>query len=200
MSDKEDILICIDTEFESPNIITGNCLQLAFVAFKSNATPEESDDDWVVDGLSLCFKDQGKEKDVDTMNFWSNHSKIHDDIISKGEDIKISMIKLQEWMYDLSQNYNLKGFVCDHSSVDFQWFRCLYTTHLDNTKPKIFLTWRCNCTWNMTETIVKFGYTRDEIKEYYKNENLTHNHFALDDAKNTAYQYLRLKMFIDNNK
>lgn len=35
-TEKEKIFIAIDTEFEHECVITGNCLQLAFVAFREN--------------------------------------------------------------------------------------------------------------------------------------------------------------------
>ena len=61
---KPTITIVLDTEFESSNMITGNFLQIGLVAILDDVDLDHLDNDhWIVDSLSVCFEDQGKEKE-----------------------------------------------------------------------------------------------------------------------------------------
>jgi len=206
-TDKKNILICIDTEFESSNVITGNCLQLAFTAFYEDYDVSDSNKDeiidkkWIVDSKSFCFKDQGKEKEKRTMEFWSKFPEIREKIRSEERDVKECMVELQEWLVTLSEDYNISGFMADHSCIDFPWFRNLYMEHLDEDKPKIFLTWRCHCICNITDGILMANpkANKNDLNKFCEDlEMFPHTHYALDDVYGTAYYYLRLKLYVKN--
>jgi hypothetical protein len=191
----EDILISLDTEFESSNIIEGNCLQLAFVAFLRQPSTVE-DDSWIVDKLSICFKDQGKKKEPACMKFWETCPTVYDRIQAEAEDLLLQMNKLQNWLNDLSLKYKIYNFVSDHSCVDFAWFRNLFLTHCDMSKNKFNLPFKCICINGMLHAMELMGYTKDEINKYCTTERYQHTHYALDDAIEGAYYYLKLSEFI----
>ena len=142
---KQNITIAIDTEFQSSNVITGNCLQLAFVAFlddyEFNTDEDVStrQDLWIVDTLSVCFKDQNKEKDVKVMDFWEKFPTILNRIKSEEVDIQDGFQQIQSWLNNIYDKYNVCGFMSDLSSVDFPWFRNLYLVHCDQTLNNFLL-------------------------------------------------------------
>jgi hypothetical protein len=48
----------------------------------------------------------------------------------------------------------------------------------------------------MEEALILTGISKQDIRDCYKSERFPHTHYALDDALKTAYEYLRLKLFI----
>ena len=201
MEGRKKITIVLDTEFESSNMINGNFLQLGLVAILNDADLDNLDDDhWIVGKLSKCFKDQGKEKEKPVMDFWSKFQDIHDKIENEAVPIEIGMLDVQTWLNNLSDMYEITNFMCDISCVDFAWFRNLYLTHCDITNNKFFLSYKGLCQYSMEESLSLLGVDKKEIYDFYKSERFPHTHYALDDALKTAYEYLRLKLFIRNFK
>lgn len=195
---KPNILISIDTEFESSNVISGNCLQLAFVAFLEEANPDDNED-WIVDKLSLCFLDQEKQKNDNVMEFWSKFPEIHGRILSEAVDMKNAMLQLQVWLNELHRKYEVIGFLPDISTADFPWFRNLYLEHTDQKLTEFFLPWDCICLSNMMKTLIVLGDNWKDIKTFCTTERYKHTHYALDDAIECSYFYLKLKEYIKLN-
>jgi hypothetical protein len=195
----EEICISIDTEFESSNVIDGNCLQLGFVAFRLS---DEllMNDDWIVDKLSICFKDQGKKKEESCLKFWNEFPLIYERIIKEAEDISLQMLKLKNWLNELSGRYKIVNFIADYSCIDFPWFRNLFLTHCNLTEEDEFqLPYKCICVASMIHTLEILGHNKKKINEYCKCSRYEHTHYALDDAIEGAYYYLKLREYIRLN-
>jgi 3'-5' exoribonuclease Rv2179c-like domain len=201
METKKNIIVSLDTEFESQNIITGNCLQLAFVAFYEDCENLDLLDtsSWIVSQLSLCFKDQNKKKDQDVMKWWEEYPEIYQKIYSEAIDLPTAMQKLQCWLNMLSEKYNIKNFLADHSCIDFPWFKNLYLTHCDQNLNKFRLPWTSICIDNMKRTLIIIGIKEEDITNYCTHEKFKHTHYALDDALECAFYYIKLKEFIIKN-
>lgn len=197
----EEIIIAIDTEFESSNMINGNCIQLGFVAIIAKPNFEITDDsEWLIETLDLCFEDQDdKLKEKNVMEFWNKFPEVRERIRSNSKPIGEQMIKLQLWLNDLSDRYIIKGFVADHSCVDFGWFRNLFLTHCDQLKSRFNLPYKCFCTFNIVEVLKSLGYSNEYLTEYCNNEKYPHTHYAVEDAIQTSYEYLRLQQIIKRN-
>lgn len=142
---KQNVLISIDTEFESSNVITGNCLQLGFVVIHDNPNYDTLDEgSWIFEKLSLCFNEQeDKLKEESVVKWWSRFPDIYNKIKSESRDLKESMNELQEWLNFVYDKYNVIGFLADHSSVDMPWFRNLFLTYCDQSKTNFRLPWGC---------------------------------------------------------
>jgi len=194
---KPTITIVLDTEFESSNMITGNFLQIGLVAILNDANLENLDDDhWIVDSLSACFEDQGKEKEKGALEFWDKFQDIHNKIKSESVPIDFGMKNIQSWLNKLSETYTISNFMADISCIDFAWFRNLYLTYCDQSDNKFILPYKAICQYSMAEALVLTGIGKQDIWDCYKSERFPHTHYALDDALKTAYEYLRLKLFI----
>lgn len=199
---KTKVVISIDTEFESSNVITGNCLQLGFVVILDDPDYNKLDDgSWILETLSLCFKDQpDKEKDENVVNWWLKYPEIYKKIKDESKDIKELMIELQEWLNNIYEKYDVIGFLADHSAVDMPWFRNLFLTHCDQTKTNFVLPWACKCTTNISETLVLLGLTKPEIVKFCNTSKFPHTHYAVDDAIQCGYEYLSLKLLIKQHQ
>jgi hypothetical protein len=199
METKKNIIIALDTKFESQNIINGNCLQLAFVAFYENCENLDLFDtnSWIISQLSLCFKDQHKIKDYDVMKWWETHPNIYQKIYSEAIDMSIAMKKLQDWLNILTENYNVVNFVADYSCIDFPWFKNLYLTHCNQQLNKFKLPLTSICIDNMKRTLIMMGIKKEKIQHYCTHEKFKHTHYALDDALECAFYYVKLKEFIN---
>lgn len=195
---KTKVVISIDTEFLNSNIISGQCLQLGFVVIKYDATDENlKNDSWLYETLSLCFKPQkDKFEDEKCATWWKNYPDIMEKIIGEAEDIEIQMKKLQNWLNNMYQKYYIVGFLADHSSVDMPWFRNLFLEHTNQEDTKFVVPWSCICTANMTNTLILMGYNKNDIKKICSSEKYKHTHYAVDDAIECGYYYLKLKSFI----
>ena len=203
MSEKQKVVISIDTEFESSNIINGNCLQLAFVVILDNPDYDElnNSESWILETLSLCFnKQEDKKTEENTTNWWKGFPEILERIKSESKDIKDSMNELQLFLNRIYSKYEVIGFLSDISSVDMPWFRNLYLIHCDQSKNTFQLPWKCKCLENMIETLVLLGIEEKEIEKFCKNEKYPHTHYAMDDAIECGYFYLRLKLFMKQFK
>lgn len=185
----EKIFIAIDTEFEHECVILGNCLQLAFVAFRENLIDINNKDTWLIDSLSVCFEDQNKLKDDRVMEFWSKFPEIHDRILSEARPIHEQMLKVEEWLLKLSEKYEIT-FLADIANVDFCWLKNLYMIYSNNTYR---MPYKCLCLNGMEEAMIIMGFEKTTIREYCKCPLFVHTHYALDDAMETAHCYLAMK-------
>ena len=197
--DKKKITIVLDTEFKSSNMITGDCLQLGFVAIFDEADLDNLDDDhWIVSYISVCFLSQDKDYEDGVMNFWSNFPEVYNKIMSEAGPIDQKMYEVKEWLNNLSEAYEISNFMSDISCVDFTWFRNLYLTYCTTEGDKFFLPYKAICGYSMEEALIIAGIDKKEIRDFYQSERFPHTHYALEDALKTAYEYLRLKLFIRN--
>lgn len=197
MESKRNISIFIDTEFESSNMITGNFLQLGFVAFYEDVEdPSDSTLNWVADTLSVSFLDQGKQKDKSVMEFWAGFQEIKERIMSEAVEINSGFLQIQNWLNNLSERFNITNFVSGISCVDFSWFRNLYLTHTDQSLTRFSLPFKSICVHTKYRTMLEFGFQKEAIDNYCKSKILRHTHYALDDALEEAYYYLRMKQLI----
>ena len=195
---KEKLIIAIDTEFEHESVITGNCLQLAFVAFQENLEDIDNKDTWVVDSLSVCFEDQGLEKDPKIMEFWAAFPEIRARIGHEAKPIHEQMAKVQTWLTRLSATYEIT-FMADIANVDFAWLKNLYLRYCMNpssTSSPYSMPYKCLCLNGMEEALMILGFTKKQMKEYCRHPNFRHTHYALDDAFETAHYYLGLKKLL----
>lgn len=194
------ITIVLDSEFESSNMITGNCLQLGFVAILNDADLDNLDNDhWIVSQLSVSFKSQNKEKDDSAMIFWSKFPDVYNRIASEAGPISDKMYEVKNWLNKLSETYQITNFMADISCVDFTWFRNLYLTYCDTRGDNFNLPYKAICGFSMEETLILAGFNKQTIRDFYHSDRFPHTHYALDDALKTAYEFLRLKLFIRNN-
>lgn len=195
--EKKKIKIALDVEFKSSNIITGECFQLGFVAFFENPDPEMlSTDDWVADKLSVCFKSQSQDTEKNVMDFWSKFPEIYQRIESEAVEVSDGMKQVQNWLNNLYDNYNVTGFIAVLAAVDFPWFRSLYLTYCDQSLNRFSLPYKCLCIDSMIETFVTvFGYDKKQMHAFCMSERYPHTHYALDDAMECAYYYLRLMIY-----
>lgn len=194
---KPTITIVLDTEFESSNMIIGNFLQIGLVAILDDVDLENLDNDhWIVDSLSVCFEDQGKEKEKSALEFWDKFQDIHNKIKSESVPINFGMRRVQNWLNKLSKTYKISNFMADISCIDFAWFRNLYLTYCDQSDNTFILPYKAICQYSMEEALILTGISKQDIRDCYKSERFPHTHYALDDALKTAYEYLRLKLFI----
>lgn len=195
----EEIDIVLDVEFISSNMITGDCLQIGFVAIPhNNSCDYYKDDKWILDTLSVCFLSQDKNTEPIVMDFWKNFPDIYNRIQSEAGPISDKMNEVKIWLNSLSRKYKIKDFVSDISCVDFAWFRNLYLTYADIGNDDFRPPYSSVCT-NSMEKVVKMFYTREELRNFYDSERYPHTHYALDDAIKTSYEYMKLKEFIREN-
>lgn len=193
--EKTQIYISIDTEFEDENVKTGNCLQLAFVAFKLEEGKREDlkRGRWEVDNLSVCFKDQFlTSKNENVLKFWEKFPDILERIHDEAVPIEKGINKIHLWLLDLMEKYTIVDYVCDISCVDFCWFKNLYLTYQKENQIK--LPYKCLCTHNIKNTLLELNLISKSDLDYicYCSE-FPHTHYALDDARLTAFEFLSLK-------
>lgn len=203
---KPKIIIVIDTEFESSNMMNGNFLQLGLVAILDDCelvnTTDTTDKPWLVDTLSVCFLEQeGKLKEKSAVQFWKKFRDVYQRIKDESGPPVEKMRDVQIWLNDLAESYEIVSFMADISCVDFTWFRNLYLTYCVNMKrDKFQMPYKALCQYSMEEALVLSGVSKDEIYDFYQSDHLPHTHYALDDAIKCAYEFLRLKLFIQTRK
>lgn len=201
---KEDICIVLDVEFSSSNIITESILQLGFVAIKKNCSAYdlENNESWIVDKLSVCFDDRDKIKEDGVMNFWATFPQIYDRIKSESVSLEFGMRKVQEWLNELYENYNIVKFISDPAVADFPWFRCLYLKYCDQSLNKFpRLPHKCFDLDTVYELLADtHNMNKKDIINSTDTTRFQHTHYALDDAIKTAYEYLKLKQLFNLTK
>lgn len=196
MSSKQRVSIALDVEFEHISVKSGNILQLGFVVFLEDATNEMivSNNDWIVDTLSVCFKSQGCDVSPNVMNFWSKFPAVYQRIQDEAVDIRDGFRTIQNWLNALYQKYDVVNFIADPACVDFQWFSSLYVTYCDQSLNTFSLPYKCICVSTMFDEQVRiFGLDGDEFWKYCSDSNrFPHTHYATEDAMECAYMYLRI--------
>lgn len=192
-----NIKIALDVEFKSSNLIKGDCLQLGFVAFLENPIENiDENDDWIVGKLSVCFKTQNQESEKNVMNFWANFPEMYQRIQNEAVPVEEGMCKVQQWLNEIYIKYNVTGFIADPASVDFQWFRSLYLTHCDQSLNTFNLPYKALCTDSMLYVFVNvLGLNKAEIISKCSSPKYPHTHYALEDALECAYFYLRIMQY-----
>lgn len=196
---KQNISIVLDVEFESSNMINGNIIQMAFVAIPNKYEGEDLlSKDWIIDELSVCFEDQpGKVKEENVMAFWAKFPEVRERIRSEAGPISEKMQEVKQWLNRLSVKYNITDFVSDLSCVDFAWFRNIYLTYCTSEDSVFEMPYSCICTSSMDKVVNNFmGYPRELQYLYDESIAFPHTHYALEDARKTGYDYIRLKMLI----
>jgi hypothetical protein len=196
---KEKIFLSFDVEFDGPSPSVNSCMQFGFVACKYDKNATENKLSWIIDELSVCLKQQpDRVKSEETTKFWSKFSKISERIYREAIDPKEAMGKCQEWLNKLYSKYDIE-WVAHPATCDWQWFVCLYYYYVDQSKNTFTLPYKAKCMSSMIDTILAFGYNKDEFYEYVSPKKLQHTHYALDDAREQAYTYQRVLKFISNN-
>lgn len=191
-----EIDIVLDVEFESSNMITGNCLQIGFVAIPHEVHDWEIESgEWKLETLSVCFLSQEQDTEDNVMEFWSKFPEVYQRIKSEAGPILEKMNEVKVWLNKLSRKYKIKDFVSDIGCVDFSWFRNLYLTYSTTEGDNFKLPYKSVCMDGM-ERVLKFFYSWEYIQSYYNSGKYPHTHYALDDAIKTAHEYLKLKSLI----
>jgi len=198
----QTVSIFIDTEFESNNMITGNFLQVGMVAFLDGyKEPTDYNLSWKVDSICVSFLDQNKQKEESVMNFWNKNEEIRQRILSEAVEITEGFCRIEDWLIDLSQRYIIKDFVSGIANVDYAWFRNLFLTHSRN---QFNLPFKSICCYSMLETLKLLGVRKEGnfliLGDYnieYKSSILKHTHYALDDAIEETYSYLKIRELLD---
>lgn len=185
--EKQKVRISIDVEFLSSNVISGECLQLAFVVFTENL------ENFILDELSVCFLPQGKQQELSVVEFWSNNQEILERIHSESKPIHNQMQIVKEWLENVYNKYRVLEFVAEPGAVDLPWVRCLYFEHCSSST--FTFPYHCKCVSTMKGILINMGYSWDEIEEYLKTDIYVHTHYALDDAKLTAFRFVKLLEF-----
>ena len=52
----------------------------------------------------------------------------------------------------------------------------------------------------MEEALFLMGIDKQELRNFYQSDKYPHTHYAEEDALKTAYEYLRLKLYINEWK
>ncbi len=206
---KEEVYISVDTEFESSNIINGNILQLGFCVFRIPLNLDYnlnlksvlncnlgSNDPWLIDQKSFCFQDQGKMEDESCMEFWAKFPEIYKRIQDEALPIAEQFLKMQVWLNEIHDKYKVVNFVSDYVSVDYAWFKNLYLVYCDTSKDNFFLSWKPICTSNIRKVLIDFGFDKEELTKKCEDIKYPHTHYAMDDALETAYEYIVLSYII----
>ena len=195
---KTPIFISFDVEADGPSPATNTCLQIALVACVYDEDPDpKHPEKWTVSSLDLCFKPQvGKQPDNETMTeFWSQFPEILEKIRANAVDPFIQMKQLSNWLYELSEQYTIDRWVAAPSAYDWQWVNYMYYHYKSINTYK--LPFKSEC---MSSIIAGLGYMgyKSDVSQYIKKgaEHLPHTHYALEDATEQAYKYLRLRKFM----
>lgn len=194
MSVKQNISIVLDVEFESSNMINGNIIQMGFVPIPNRYEGEGlSSKDWIIDELSVCFEDQpGKLKEESVMAFWAKFPEVRERIRREAGPISEKMQEVKQWLNRLSVDYNITDLSC----VDFAWFRNIYLTYCTPEDSAFEIPYSCVCTSSMDRVIIFMGHIGELDCLYDASSEFPHTHYALEDARKTGYDYIRLKSLI----
>lgn len=186
---KQKIIISVVSAYESSDITNGNIIQLSLVAFLENATVLENES-WIIDSIDLCFNDQNKIKDPNVIVYWQRNIDIRNRIANNAKNISEQMVILDNWIISLSQNYYIKNFISNYPYIHYSWFKSLYKNDL-----------KCHCISliDIFKTLNMIGFSSNHIKEIVKSENFNKSPYALDSAKNVAFEFLAITEFLKKN-
>ena len=195
---KTPIFISFDVEADGPSPATNNCLQIALVACLYDQYPDPvRTGKWVVSSLDLCFTPQeGRQPSDETMTeFWSQFPKILEKIRGNAKTPAVQMQQLSGWLHELSERYTIVRWVAAPAGYDWQWVNCMYYRYPPNNAYK--LPFKAECMSSILAGLGYMGY-KEAALMYIEDgtEHLPHTHYALEDATEQAYKYLRLLQFM----
>lgn len=194
---KEQIFLSLDIEANGPSPTTNDCLQIAVAACTYHEAPSNYNrDEWLVSTLDLCFLPQeNRKEDEQTMNeFWSKYPEILDKIRQNAKDPTENMNRLVAWLKMLENDYEIVEWVAAPAGYDWQWLNCMYNSYPPTEKYN--LPHSCKCLSSMKK-IIRNWPTFSDIDGFLNVgcEKFPHTHYAVDDAVEQAYKYLRLTNF-----
>nr|QBK87484.1 MAG: hypothetical protein LCMAC201_03940 [Marseillevirus LCMAC201] len=197
---KERIFLSLDVEADGPAPSVNNCLQIAIVACRYDPDPDPSNvNTWVVSTIDLCLdpQDNRKECQLTMTEFWSRFPDVLARIRTNAQDPTIQMKKLSDWLTELEEDYVITQWVAAPAAYDWQWVNSVYHQYLPIPVP-YQLPYSCECMSSIRRAVGHMTSSPDEPKMFMSvgTEHLPHTHYALEDALEQAYKYLRLCKFM----
>lgn len=187
---KKSIILSFDIEADGPSPLVNNCLMIGICAIDPSLDPiyPSNFNKFVIDSKEWCIKEQdgcvADQKCID--EFWSKNMNIYNHIKKNEKDVKIVMQELNDWIRELQKKYNITKWIAKPSSYDFQWINCLFNKYLP--KYPIQLPFSITCISTMLKTCEMLNIKLNNLKT----DKLKHTHYALDDAIQQGYMYLRM--------
>ncbi len=196
---KEKIFLSLDVEADGPAPSVNNCLQIAIVACRYAYNPDSTTTrDWVVSSIDLCLDPQdGRKESTFTMtDFWAKFPAILAKIRENARHPIFQMQKLSDWLKELEQNYEIVRWVAAPAAYDWQWVNSVYHQYEPTNAYQI--PYSCECMSTLRRAVGYMGKDETAASDFMTagTENLPHTHYALEDALEQAYKYLRLRKFL----
>ncbi len=196
---KEKIFLSVDVEADGPAPSVNNCLQIAIVACRYDPDPDpKTTRRWVVSSLDLCLTPQkGREASTFTMtDFWAKFSDVLAKIREDAQEPSMQMQKLSDWLKKLEQDYEIVRWVAAPAAYDWQWVNSIY--HQYKPDAAYSIPYSCECMSTLRRGLEYLGKDDDKVSAFMAVgiENLPHTHYALEDALEQAYKYLRLRKYM----
>jgi len=194
-----NIIISLDIEATGDSPATSSCVMIGAVAMYDNLNPDENE--YIIDKKQWCIEEQdGKPIDKRCWDeFWLKNMNVWEHIQKNKKHPKIVINEFGEWYSDLLKNYDNVKFVMKPASYDWQWVNALYSEYRSAESPNLPYSCLCLSTiYSFVEKCLKVD--RETLKEITKCKEISHTHFADDDAHEQGYSYLKLKWLIKNSK
>lgn len=196
---KPPIFLSFDIEADGPAPTVNNCLQIGIVACLYDQDPDPvNHEKWVMSELDLCLQPQpNRTADPDTMeSFWSKFPETLAKIEASAGEASLQMARLTEWLNELEKTFTITKWVAKPAGYDWQWLNGTY--HQYSGPGAYPLPHKCECISSLIRALEYIGVDRKILAEFLDvgSETMPHTHYALDDALEQAYKYLRLRKYM----
>jgi hypothetical protein len=155
---------------------------------------------YVISKKQWCIEEQeGKGKDDRCWTeFWLKNMNVWDHIQQNKESPTVVMAEFADWYRDLTTKYTGLKLVMKPASYDHQWINALYDQYGPAGKPTLPFSNICISTIFSVMDVLRVD--SKKLKELVKCPDVSHTHFADDDAHEQGYTYLRLKTLLRTGK
>jgi hypothetical protein len=194
----QPVFLSFDVEATGPAPGAYSCIQIGVrvCLYADDPSDQPGKLDWQKEGISVCLKEaKDGARSASTMKFWADNQATYDRICAESVDPAVGMNTLHSWLEQVYAKYEVREWVAWPSSFDWQFFNSYYHRYVDAAKTLTSLPYMATCMSGMLKTLTLLGHSKEAVLGYMKT-TLPHTHYALDDADEQAYQYLRLLKYI----
>jgi hypothetical protein len=190
---KPRLALSFDIEATGDIPTMGSMVMLGIVAvLEGTKAIDESSSSWIVSSIQVCLEEDYPRDEECWDEFWSKHQDVWKFIQDHKVPPKQAMSEIGCWLKTLSETYDWY-WVAMPASYDWMWLKMYY--------EKYSTTWRSVPIGKKAECMKGYRHVASlqgkltEFTAFTTPKTLVHTHYAIEDAKEQAWVFLRSQEF-----
>lgn len=194
MATKPRLALSFDVEATGSSPANGSCVMLGIVGVLEDAIAREGDLGWIeFERQWSMWANDGTEPRC-WSEFWTKHMDVWAHIEENGVHPSGPMAEVSDMIKELRERYDVY-WVAWPAAFDWQWLKFIYEKY--GPEDRVNIGYKAECMNGYENMMPLLGVDEMEFAEfiYPKTDGLQMTHFAVDDARNQAYIFLRMREY-----